>query len=40
MEYMGDKNYWDEKFLKRSDKPLITEKSLVENIKIFQNISK
>lgn len=36
MEYMGDKNYWDEKFLKRSDETLSPEKSLVENIKIFK----
>lgn len=36
MEYMGDKNYWDEKFLNRSDKPLKPEKSLIKIIKSFK----
>ncbi|MFD3157974.1 class I SAM-dependent methyltransferase [Haloimpatiens sp. FM7330] len=36
MEYMGDKQYWDEKFEQRSDKPLNPEKSLVENIKYLK----
>lgn len=33
MDYMGDKEYWDNKFEQRSDKPLNPEKSLMENIK-------
>lgn len=32
MEYMGDKEYWDEKFSNRSNNPLNPEQSLVENI--------
>ncbi|WP_426348699.1 class I SAM-dependent methyltransferase [Alloiococcus sp. CFN-8] len=32
MEYMGNKEYWEEKFHSRSDKPLNPESSLVENI--------
>ena len=36
MEYMGNKEYWDEKFENRSDKPLSPEKSLVENIGYFK----
>lgn len=32
MEYMGNKEYWDGKFVQRSDKPLGPEISLVENI--------
>lgn len=35
MEYMGNRQYWDEKFEQRSNKPLSPEKSLVENIKYF-----
>ncbi|HAK43460.1 MAG TPA: SAM-dependent methyltransferase [Clostridium sp.] len=37
MEYMGNLEYWDEKFKNRSNKPLNPEKSLVENIKYFKN---
>lgn len=37
MEYMGNKEYWDEKFANRSDMPLAPEKSLVENIGYFKN---
>ncbi|WP_010239037.1 class I SAM-dependent methyltransferase [Clostridium arbusti] len=36
MEYIGNKEYWDEKFSNRSDKPLSPEKSLVENINCFK----
>lgn len=36
MEYMGNKNYWDEKFSNRSDKLLNPEKSLVQSIKHFK----
>lgn len=36
MEYMGNKNYWDEKFADRGDKPLSPEKSLIENISYFK----
>lgn len=32
MSYMGDKNFWNDKFLNRSDVPLNPEQSLVENI--------
>ena len=35
MQYMGNRQYWDEKFEQRSNKPLNPEKSLVENIKYF-----
>ncbi|WP_026881113.1 class I SAM-dependent methyltransferase [Clostridium akagii] len=37
MEYMGNKEYWDEKFVSRSDNPLNPEKSIVENIEYFKN---
>lgn len=37
MEYMGNKDYWDEKFTNRDDKPLSPEKSIVENIMYFKN---
>lgn len=36
MDYMGDKNYWDEKFSNRSDKLLNPEESLVQSIKYFK----
>ncbi|MEG1254723.1 class I SAM-dependent methyltransferase [Clostridium sp.] len=36
MEYMGNKEYWDEKFINRSNNPLSAEKSLVENISYFK----
>lgn len=36
MEYMGNKEYWDEKFQSRSDNPLNPESSLVENIIYFK----
>ena len=36
MEYIGNKEYWDEKFENRSDKLLNPEKSLVDNIKYFK----
>ncbi|WP_249168654.1 hypothetical protein [Alkaliphilus sp. B6464] len=32
MEYIGTKEYWDEKFANRSDNPLDPEKSIVENV--------
>lgn len=32
MQYMGDKEYWDEKFANRNDNQLNPEKSIVENI--------
>lgn len=31
MEYMGNKEYWEDKFGNRSDNPLSPEKSLIEN---------
>lgn len=37
MEYMGDDNFWDEKFASRSDKPLSPEKSLVDNIEYLKD---
>lgn len=37
MNYIGDKQYWDEKFLSRGDKILSPEGSLVENIKYLKN---
>ncbi len=37
MEYMGNKEYWDEKFYNRSNNPLNPEKTLVENIKFLKN---
>lgn len=33
MKYMGNREYWDEKFEQRSDKPLEPESLLVDNIK-------
>lgn len=36
MEYMGNLEYWDEKFKNRSNKSLNPEKSLIENIKYFK----
>ena len=36
MEYMGNKEYWDEKFIQRSDKPLSPEGTLVDNIDFFK----
>lgn len=36
MEYMGDKEYWDEKFVNRSDKLLSPEKSVTENIRYLK----
>ena len=36
MEYMGNQEYWNEKFLNRSDNPLSPEKSLVESIGHFK----
>lgn len=36
MEYMGNKEYWDDKFKNRSDKPLSAEKSIIENIAYFK----
>ncbi len=35
MGYMGNKEYWNEKFNSRSDSPLSPEKSLVDYIKYF-----
>lgn len=32
MEYMGNKNYWENKFISRSDHPLAPEPSLVNNL--------
>ena len=36
MEYIGNKEYWDNKFVNRSDNPLSPEKSIVENIAYFK----
>ncbi len=36
LEYMGNKGYWDEKFIQRSDKPLNPEGALVDNINYFK----
>ncbi len=36
MDYMGNKEYWDDKFDKRSNNPLSPEISLVENIACFK----
>ncbi|MDR7855373.1 methyltransferase domain-containing protein [Tissierella sp.] len=36
MEYMGDKEYWDNKFAIRSDNPLSPEKSIVDNVEYFK----
>lgn len=37
MNYIGDKQYWDDKFLSRGDKILSPEGLLVENIKYLKN---
>jgi len=36
MEYMGNKEFWDDKFTNRSDNPLKPEKSVIENIMHFK----
>ena len=36
MEYMGDKEYWDKKFMGREDKPLDPEPALVDNLSYFK----
>jgi tellurite methyltransferase len=36
MKYMGNKEYWDDKFANRSDNPLSPEISIVENIAYFK----
>lgn len=36
MDYMGNKQYWDERFANRSDKSLSPEKSIIENIEYFK----
>lgn len=36
MKYIGDKEYWDDKFANRSDTPLNPEKSVTENITYFK----
>ncbi|WP_411168507.1 class I SAM-dependent methyltransferase [Clostridium sp. MB05] len=36
MRYMGNKEFWDDKFANRSDNPLNPEQSLVENIIYFK----
>jgi tellurite methyltransferase len=36
MDYMGNKQYWDDKFANRDGKPLSPEKSVVENIGYFK----
>ncbi len=36
MEYMGNKEYWDKKFVNRKDNPLSPEKSLIDNIIYFK----
>ncbi|GAA0774889.1 hypothetical protein GCM10008908_25530 [Clostridium subterminale] len=36
MEYMGNKEYWNDKFENRSDKPLSPEKSIIENVGYFK----
>lgn len=36
MEYMGNKEYWDNKFASRSDIPLNPEKTVTENITYFK----
>lgn len=36
MEYMGNREYWENKFAGRGDNPLSPEKSLVENIAYFK----
>jgi len=37
MEFIGNKNYWDEKYASRGDQPLSPEKSLVENAEYLKN---
>lgn len=39
MEYMGNKEYWNEKFAARNDKVLAPEKAVVENLRFFKNSS-
>jgi tellurite methyltransferase len=36
MKYMGNKEFWDDKFANRSDNPLSPEQSLVENVIYFK----
>lgn len=36
MEYMGNEEYWDEKFANRSDNPLSAEGAVIENIEYFK----
>lgn len=36
MEYMGNKEYWEEKFENRNDNPLSTEKSIIGNFNYFK----
>lgn len=36
MEYMGNKEYWEDKFANRSDNPLSPEKSLIENFEYLK----
>ncbi|MSU00851.1 class I SAM-dependent methyltransferase [Tissierella sp. DSM 105185] len=36
MEYMGNKEYWDERFKQRNDKPLSPEGVLIDNINCFK----
>jgi len=36
MEYMGNKEFWDNEFENRKDSPLDPEKSVVENIMYFE----
>lgn len=36
MEYMGNREYWDNKFANRSGNPLNPEKSVTENITYFK----
>ncbi len=37
MDFIGSKDYWNEKYTNRSDNPLNPEASLVENISCFKN---
>lgn len=37
MKYMGDKEFWDDKFLSRGDKLLKPEEALVKSIEYFKN---
>lgn len=36
MEYMGNKEYWEDKFNNRSDNPLSPEKAVIENLKYLK----